>query len=277
MAGIWPGNTRCVAMLGFDLDGASGLLRRDPEAARRPTLLSKAEFGPNVGVFRILDLLDRYGIPSTFFIPGYIAERNEETVRDIVRRGHEVGHHGYMHEPPATLEPQEEEEILDRGIQVLEGITGQRPLGYRSPSWDLSDHSLEFIAERGFVYDSSLMGHDAPYFVDTPKGRLVEIPVDWALDDAHYYAFNRGAGSMNTPEDVYKAWEWEFDGAYQYGSAFILAMHPQITGRLAKMMVLERIIKYIRAHSDVEFMRCIDVARAWTEEGMRDPKSAKAA
>ena len=99
----------------------------------------------------------------------------------------------------------------------------------------------------------------------------------WVMPTIMPLTFNPGAGSMNTPEDVYKAWEWEFDGAYQYGSAFILNMHPQVTGRLAKMMVLERIIKYIRAHSDVEFMRCIDVARAWTEEGMRDPKSAKAA
>ena len=270
MAGIWPGNTKCVVLLGFDLDGASGLLRRDPQASKRPTVLSKAEFGPNVGVFRILDLLDRYSIPASFFVPGWIAERNEDTVRDIIDRGHEIGHHGYMHEPPATLEPHQEEEILDKGIQILERITGQRPLGYRSPSWDLTEHSLEFIAERGFLYDSSLMGHDAPYFVDTPKGRLVEIPIEWALDDAHYYAFNRGAGSMNTPEDVYKAWEWEFDGAYQYGSAFILTMHPQITGRLAKMMVLERIIKYIRSHSDVEFLRCVDVARAWTDKGMQN-------
>jgi len=273
MAGIWPGNTKCVVLLGFDLDGASGLLRRDPQAAKRPTVLSKAEFGPNVGVFRILDLLDRYNIPASFFVPGWIAERNEDTVRDIIKRGHEVGHHGYMHEPPATLEPHQEEEVLDKGIQVLEQITGERPLGYRSPSWDLTEHSLEFIAERGFIYDSSLMGHDAPYFVDTPKGKLVEIPIEWALDDAHYYAFNRGAGSMNTPEDVYKAWEWEFDGAYQYGSAFILTMHPQITGRLAKMMVLERIIKYIRAHSDVEFLRCVDVARAWTDDGMQNQVS----
>ena len=269
MSGIWPRDTRCVVMLSFDLDGVSGLLYRDPGAAARPTALSRAEFGPKVGVFRILDLLDRYDIPASFFIPGYVAERNEDTVREIVRRGHEVGHHGYMHEPPASLEPREEAEILDRGTEILEGITGQPPRGYRSPSWDLTQHSLEFLAERGFVYDSSLMDHDAPHFVETPKGRLVEIPVDWALDDAHYYAFNRGSGSMNTPEDVYKAWEWEFDGAYQYESAFILTMHPQATGRLAKMMVLERLIKYIRAHSNVEFMRCIDVAEAWTEEGMR--------
>ena len=269
MSGIWPGSTKCVVMLSFDLDGVSGLLNRDPEAARRPTALSRADFGPKVGIFRILDLLDRYDLRASFFVPAYIAERNEETVREIVRRGHEVGHHGYMHEPPASLTPQEEAEVLDKGIDILQGITGQRPLGYRSPSWDLSEHSLEYLAERGFVYDSSLMDHDAPYVLDTPQGRLIEVPVDWAIDDAHYFAFARGAGSMNTPEDVYKAWEWEFDGAYQYQSAFVLTMHPQVTGRLAKMVVLERLIKYIRTHSDVEFMRCIDVAQAWTEEGMR--------
>ncbi|MCI0437754.1 MAG: polysaccharide deacetylase [Chloroflexi bacterium] len=269
MTGIWPGKTQCVVMLGFDLDGVSGLLYRTPEAANHPSVLSRAEFGPKVGVFRILDLLDRYEIPASFFVPGWIAERNEDTVRDIARRGHEVGHHGYMHEPPASLSPEKEAEILDKGIEILEGITGQRPLGYRSPSWDLSEYSLEYLAERGFVYDSSLMAHDAPYFVDTPKGRLVELPVDWALDDAPYYAFNRGAGAMNTPQDVYKAWEWEFDGAYQYGSAFILTMHPQHSGRLAKLVALERLIKYIKGHPNIEFMRCIDVAKAWTEEGMR--------
>ena len=265
MTGIWPGSTRCTVLLSFDLDGVSGLLRRDPEAIHRPSLLSSAEFGPNVGIFRILDLLERYEILASFFVPAYIAERNEETVRDIVRRGHEVGHHGYMHEPPASMSPEEEAAVLDKGIQIIERITGQRPLGYRSPSWDLTEHSLGFLAERQFVYDSSLMGHDAPYFVDSAKGRLVELPVSWALDDAPYYAFSRGGGSMNTPGDVYKAWEWEFDGAYQYGSALILTMHPSITGRLARMRVLEQLIQYARSHSDVQFKRCIDVAQSWTE------------
>ena len=266
MTGIWPGNIQCVVMLTFDLDGVSAMLNRDPQAANRPTALSRAEFGPRVGVFRILDLLDKYEIPASFFVPGYTAERNEDTVRKMVSRGHEVAHHGYMHEPPASLEPEQEAEVLDKGIRILEGITGERPVGYRSPSFDLSPRSLEFLAERGFVYDSSLMADDAPYFVDTSKGRLVEVPVDWALDDFHYYAFNRGAGTMNTPEAVCNAWKWEFDGAYQYGSAFLLTMHPQVTGRLAKMMVLERLIKYIRSHPNVEFMRCIDVARSWQGE-----------
>ena len=269
MTGIWPGDTRCVVMLTFDLDGVSALLYGDPSAAQRPAEMSSAEFGPSVGVFRIMDLLDKYDLPATFFVPGYTAERNEETVRDMARRGHEVAHHGYMHETPNTLDPEQEAEVLDRGVKILEGITGARPRGYRAPSFGMSERTLDLLAERGFVYDTSLMADDAPYFVETSEGRLVELPVDWALDDYHYYAYNRGAGSMNTPEDVYKAWEWEFDGAYEYGRAFNLTMHPQTTGRLAKMMVLERLIRYIRARTDVKFMRCIDVAESWTEDGSR--------
>ena len=264
MSGIWPGSTRCVVMLTFDFDGPSPFLNRDPGVAKQPSVLSRAEFGPRIGIFRIMDLLDRYAVPASFFVPGWTAERNEDTVRELVRRGHEVGHHGYMHEPPSSLQPEEELEVLDKGIRILEGITGTRPLGYRSPSFDLSEHSLEYIASRKFLYDSSMMGHDAPYFVDSPAGRLVEIPVEWTLDDYHYYAFNRGAGAMSTPEDVFNAWKWEFDGAYQYCSAFVLTMHPQVTGRLAKMVVLERLVQYIRSHTDVEFMRCVDVARQWS-------------
>ncbi len=269
MAGIWPDDIRCVVLLTFDLDGVSAILNRTPEAAKRPAVLSRAEFGPQVGVHRILDLLDKYSIPASFFVPGHTAERYEDVVREMVRRGHEVGHHGYMHEPPASLEPQEEAEILDKGSAILEGITGERPLGYRAPSFDMSERTLDLIAEREFVYDTSLMANDSPYFIDTSSGRLVELPVDWALDDFNYYAFSRGAGSMNTPQDVYKAWEWEFDGVYEYGSALNLTMHPQVTGRLAKLMVLERFIQYVRAHADAEFMRCIDVARSWTDDGMR--------
>ncbi len=269
MSGIWPGSTKCAVFLTFDLDGISALLNRDPELINRPSMISRNEFGLNVGAMRILDVLDKYGLPATFFIPGYTAENNEDIVKEIARRGHDIGHHGYLHEPAATLEPEEEKAILEKGIQILEGITGQRPYGYRSPSLDMSRHTIEFLIDREFLYDSSMMGNDAPHFVDAPNGRIVEFPNDWAQGDAHYYSYNRGAGAMNTPQEVYKAWEWEFDGAYEYGSALILNIHPHTTGRLAKMMVFERLMKYIKGHSDVEFYRCIDVARAWTDQGLR--------
>ena len=133
MSGIWPGDTRCVVMLGFDVDGVSGAINRNPHAVGLPSLMSMREYGPSVGTPRILELLDDYGIKASFYIPGYVAETHELLVADIVRRGHEVAHHGYMHEPPATLTGQQEEEVLDKGIAIIERITGERPRGYRSP------------------------------------------------------------------------------------------------------------------------------------------------
>ena len=103
MSGIWPGDLRCVAMLSFDVDGVSGALNQNPDSARLPSFMSAREYGPSVGAPRILDLLDKYDIKASFYIPGYVAETHEELVLDIQRRGHEIGHHGYMHEPPATL------------------------------------------------------------------------------------------------------------------------------------------------------------------------------
>ena len=150
-------------------------------------------------------------------------------------------------------------------------------MGYRSPSWELSERSLELLAERGFVYDSSLMGNDIPYLVDTPRGRLVELPVHWSLDDVPYYMYAPIVGRtapMVGPQEVYNAWEWEFDGAYRYGRAFMLTMHPHTSGRLARFMALERLIRYMRSHSGVEFLRCIDVAQGWTERGMRRPRGS---
>lgn len=266
MAGIWPGDIRCVAMLTFDVDGASSWLRRNPEFARHPSLMSMAEYGPRVALPRILDLLDAYGIKASFYIPGYTAENHPDMVREVVRRGHEVAHHGYLHEPPATLSPQEEAEVLERGIAILEGITGQRPRGYRSPSWELSESSLELLASHGFLYDSSLMGDDAPYIVETSRGSLVEIPVHWLLDDAPLFTFAPVAGirgPMKSPDEVYASWAAEFEGLYRYGRAFVLTTHPQHIGRPGRLLMLERLIRHIRTFPGVAFMRVVDVAEMW--------------
>jgi peptidoglycan/xylan/chitin deacetylase (PgdA/CDA1 family) len=123
-------NTRCVVTLTFDIDEPSVTLRRNPELADHPSALSMGEFGPRVGTPRILDLLDRHKILATFFVPGWVAERNEEIVKYVADRGHEVAHHGYLHEPPSSLRPDEDEgEILDRGSEILESITGSHPRG----------------------------------------------------------------------------------------------------------------------------------------------------
>jgi peptidoglycan/xylan/chitin deacetylase (PgdA/CDA1 family) len=269
LTSLWDGETRCVVTLTFDIDGPSATLRRNPELAGHPSAISMGEFGPRTGTPRILDLLDRHEITATFFIPGWVAERNRDLVKNVAERGHEVAHHGYLHEPPSSLGPEEDEgQILDHASDILESITGKRPQGYRSPSWELSGNSLQLLHERGFIYDSSLMGDDIPYFVGEDNEILVELPVHWSLDDAPYYTYMPVAGRtapMSTPNDVLTAWQWEFDGAFREGRAFMLTMHPHTSGRFARLEALDRLIQHIKKHDGVEFMRCIDLAKRWTK------------
>ena len=154
---------------------------------------------------------------------------------------------------------------MDRSTGILEDVLGARPLGYRAPSWDPSVRTLELVAAKGFLYDSSMMDDDIPYVLHTDSGDLVELPVHWSQDDAAYFWFHRGAGAMNTPSDVLEAWKWEFDGAYKYRAAFMLTCHPQVSGHLSKIMMLDRLIKHIKSHPGARFMYCRDVAQVVLE------------
>jgi peptidoglycan/xylan/chitin deacetylase (PgdA/CDA1 family) len=265
MSGIWPGDTRCVAVLSFDMDGASAMIHRNPDVQRMPSTLSHGDFGPRVAVPRILELLREHDIAASFYVPGWVAERFPDTVAAVASAGHEVAPHGYMHEPPATLSRDEEAAILDRSSAILEGITGERPLGYRSPSWELSEHSLDLLMERGFVYDSSLMGDDAPYRVPAAGGgELVEIPVHWSLDDAPYFVFNPAVSRTNvpaSPAQVYDTWSTAFDELYDRGRCYVLTVHPWIIGRAGRLTILDRLIRHIREQPGVKFRRSIGLAR----------------
>lgn len=268
MAGIWDGDTRCTVLLGFDVDGPSAMIRANSDVERMPSARSMGEFGPTVALPRILDLLRAYGIPASFFVPGWVGEQWPDAVTAIHAAGHEVGHHGYLHEAPATLDAHEEGSVLDRGSEIIERLTGEQPRGYRSPSWEVSEHTLDLLAERGFVYDSSLMGDDAPYLLDMGGRRLVEIPVHWSLDDAPYWSFNPAVGRrevMASPSHVFDAWREAFDEIYERERAYVLTMHPWVIGRAGRLRMLERLIAHIQYHPGVHFARHIDVAERWLE------------
>jgi peptidoglycan-N-acetylglucosamine deacetylase len=269
VSGLWPDDIRCVVMLTIDVDGVASLMNRFPQAPEHPTLMSLGEFGPLVGTPRILDILDKRNIKASVFIPGYVAEQHPDLVRDVVQRGHELGHHGYLHEPPATISAQQEAEILDKGIAILEGLSGCRPVGYRAPAWELSAHTLTLLAEREFVYDSSLVGGDVPYLVNTGNRQLLELPVQWFLDDHPYFVFLPEMGRMGRlpgVEEVFENWRAEFEGVYRYGRALMLTLHDRQSGRLGKIVALERLIDFMRSFPGVEFMTCSGTASLWRQK-----------
>jgi len=244
------------------------MINRDPRVEQRPSARSFGDYGPTVAVPHILTALSRADVPASFYIPGWVAERNPATVEQIASAGHEIGHHGYLHEPPATLSAEEEAEVLEKGSHILQGITGEAVVGYRSPSWELSDVSLALMSERGFRYDSSLMGSDAPYWVGAGESTLVELPIHWALDDYPYFVFapTDGRRLQAAPEQVESTWRDAFDEIYRRGGVFTLTMHPYIIGRPGRVSMLERLIDYMKSKPGVTFSRAVDVCDEFAAE-----------
>ena len=252
------------------------MINRDPRVEHRPSARSFGDYGPTVAVPHILSALERADVPASFYVPGWVAEQTPSVVERIVEAGHEIGHHGYLHEPPATLSAEEEAGVLDRGSEVLAGIVGERPAGYRSPSWELSDVSLSLMAERGFRYDSSLMGSDAPYWVRAGDAALVELPIHWALDDYPYFVFapTDGRRLQASPEHVESTWRDAFNEIHQRGGVFTLTMHPYIIGRPGRLAMVERLIAYMRSRPNVSFAKAVDVCDRFASEWHVDAKSA---
>jgi peptidoglycan/xylan/chitin deacetylase (PgdA/CDA1 family) len=254
-----------IVVLCFDVDGVSAALNTDPASWRLPSLMSMLNYGPSVGTPRILNILDEMDIKASFYVPGYIAETHQNLVKDIKARGHEIGHHGYMHEPPHTLSPPEEIAVLDKGIAILCQITGEKPRGYRSPGWELSQQSISFLADRDFLYDSSLMDDDGPYIITTGNRYIVEIPVQWGLDDYPFFHYAPTLGTnrpIATTEQVLQEWCSAFKAHHKLERVFVLTLHPYIIGRPGRLQMLSQLIQYMRGFSGVRFMTSAQLAEA---------------
>src|SRR5687767_12902114 len=216
----WPNGARVAVNIGFDVDNEL-LARTNP----LPAPLSQGEYGAVEALPRLLRILDKHQIPASFYIPAVSAMLHPEMVPAIMKSGrHEIGVHGWIHENlPALTDAALEERLLTQSIAYLTKVTGKRPVGFRAPSWAFSPHTLGLIRKAGFLYDSSLMAMDEPYELlsnGKPTG-LVELPVEWILDDAPYFG---RAGALPSPEAIFKVFRDEFDGAYADGTLMMLTM-----------------------------------------------------
>jgi peptidoglycan/xylan/chitin deacetylase (PgdA/CDA1 family) len=251
----------------FDSDHETIPLR---DGQTSPGQLAQGEYGARAGVPRILRLLERYGIPATFFMPAVSALAHPEEARTYVDAGHEIAAHGWIHERTTLLPPADERVLTERSLDTLERICGVRPIGIRTPSWDFSPSTLSIIKDLGLTYDSSLMADDEPYEIlanGEPTG-LVEIPVDWIRDDAPYFVMDRfgSARPYTAPREVLEIWRDEFDLARAEGGMFQLTLHPHVIGHRSRMRVLDELLSHVTAYDDVwcathaqiaEVVRCL--------------------
>lgn len=241
----WPDGHSHAVTMSFDFDAEELWIAEDPANASRPGVLSQGTFGPKVAMPLILEMLARHEVAATFYIPGRDAERHPDVVRRIIDAGHEVAHHGYTHRSPSTLTREEEASELIQALQVLRDL-GADVVGYRSPSWDLSPHTLDLLVEHGFQYSSNLMDDITPY--RHPDHDLIELCVSWLLDDAPHFWFDSASWTktMRTPREVHELWSGEIAGIARLGGHAMLTAHPQIIGRPSRLAMLDTLLGELR-------------------------------
>jgi peptidoglycan/xylan/chitin deacetylase (PgdA/CDA1 family) len=273
---------------GVDVDAVAGWLG-SYGGEDSPDDISRGLFAGEVGAPRLVELFRRFGIKTTWFIPGHSIETFPGQMEAVAAAGHEIGVHGYSHENPIVMTPAQEEDVIEKCIELVTKLGGKPPAGYVAPWWEFSPITNELLLKKGFKYDHSLMHHDhQPYYVRVgdswtkidytkkaaewmaplKRGRetdLIEIPGNWSLDDLPPMMFIKKApnsfGFVN-PHDIEQLWRDQFDWVYrEYDYAiFPITIHPDVSGRPQVLMMLERLYAYISRHPGVRFVTMNEMA-----------------
>lgn len=245
----WPGGARVAVAISFDIDTEETGMAWDNASVQ---MLSRYEYAHRVGVPRILRLLEKYSVPASFFIPAVGAQLHPEEVDAILGSPlhHEIGVHGWVHEPIFKLSPDEERKLNRQAFDFWTKRLGHKPAGIRTPSWQYTDTTLSIIKELGFLYDSSLMSDDRPFEIvgDGKATGIVEVPVDVVTDDYVYYE-----GLKSSDSAVLATYLAEFDMAYDEGTLFQLTMHPLITGHRSRLAALDQLLAHMKSKPGVWF------------------------
>ena len=291
---------KILVAYGIDVDAVAGWLG-SYGGEDSPDDISRGLFAGEVGSIRLLDLFDKYKLKTTWFIPGHSVETFPEQMKEVARRGHEIGMHGYSHENPIAMTRAQETAVLDRSLALITELAGKRPTGYVAPWWEFSPVTNELLLERGIKYDHSLMHNDFhPYYVRVGdswtkidyskhpdhwmkplvRGKettLVEIPANWYLDDLPPMMFIKKSPNSHgfvNPRDIEQMWRDQFDWVYREHdyAVFTMTIHPDVSGRPQVLMMHERLIEHINSHAGVEWCTFDQIADDFIARNPREWK-----
>ena len=286
-----------LCAFGVDLDAVAGWLG-SYGGEDSPDDISRGIFAGEVGTPRLIKLFDKLGIKTTWFIPGHSIETFPNESQMIVDAGHEIGMHGYSHENPLDMSPEQEEEVLLKCIDLISQLSGKRPTGYVAPWWEFSHVTNELLLKHGIKYDHSLMHRDFEcYYVrvgdhwtkidlSVPAGEwmhglvrgketdLIEIPASWYLDDLPPMMFIKKSPNSHgfvNPRDIEQMWRDQFDYVFrEYDEAvFPITIHPDVSGRPQVLLMLERLTAYIMSHPGVRFCTFDEIADNFAKRNPR--------
>lgn len=282
---------------GIDFDAVAGWLG-SYGGEDSPLDISRGMFAGEVGAPRLLELFDRWGIKTTWFIPGHSIETFPEQFAMVANGGHEIGVHGYSHENPIAMNPEQEEEILDKCIDMIKKETGKTPRGYVAPWWELSPATAQLLLKKGFRYDHSMMHDDFHCYyvrvgdswtkIDFSKKAhewmkplvrgqetdLIEVPASWYLDDLPPMLFIKDAPNSHgyvNPRHLEEIWRDQFDWVYrEYDYAvFPITIHPDVSGRPQVLLMHERLHEHMRSQPGVRFVKMEEIAEDFAQRHPR--------
>ncbi|MFM8745106.1 MAG: polysaccharide deacetylase family protein [Aestuariivirga sp.] len=259
----WPNGARCACAITFDMDADSLIhISRPADGHDRLYPITMGRYGPTVAVPRILDTYRRLGIKQSFFIPAWCIEQYPAAVEAILKDGHEIGHHGLIHEDPIETKGEAQRIAFEKALAIHVKRTGRKPRGYRAPVYNVTQQVIDLLVEHGFAYDSSLMADDIPYLMKTARGELWEAPVHWGTDDWPPFAHYAEIGYMmpvKAPSEGLQAFWEEFDAQYEAGGFWMGIWHPFLTGRLARWRQVEQWLAHTLETRNVWFAPLEDI------------------
>ncbi|MEG6509195.1 polysaccharide deacetylase [Methyloligella sp. 2.7D] len=274
----WPNGARCAAAFTFDIDTDSlvHLFYRD----RAPDMVATTSWCryDEVAVPRILELYRRLGLKQSFYYPAWCMENYPELVEAILKDGHEIGHHGYIHENYNVLPAEEEEKWFVRALEVHKSMTGQAPRGFRAPTYNFSRHTAALLVKYGFQYDASLMTDDFPHMVDAEGGSFVEIPTHWALDDWPQYVHAPDFGyqmTVRSPAEACAVYRAEFEATYRLGGLWVGIWHPWVSARPARLDAIAEMMEEMISRGDVWIASMEEIAahlQQLEKDGIYEPR-----
>lgn len=272
---------------GVDIDSVAGWIG-SYGGGDSPSDIQRGVFATEVGIPRLLRLFNNFELPCTFFIPGHSLESFPKEMDLILKDGHEIGAHGYTHENPVAMTPQQEEDVLAKSVELIEALAGYKPRGYVAPWWEMSNNTAALLKKYGFTYDHSQGYRDfQPFYarvgdewtnIDYSKSAsewmrpmihgkeidLVDIAANWYVDDLPPMMFIKNSPNSHgfvNPRDIEQMWRDQFDWMYRemdYGT-FCITIHPDVSGRPQVLLMLERLIEYINTHDGVEWATFQDI------------------
>jgi peptidoglycan/xylan/chitin deacetylase (PgdA/CDA1 family) len=240
----WPDGRPCAVAVTVDVDAETMWTSRDPANARRPVVLSQATFEIDYGVPAFLDLFDAVHARTTFFVPGWVAQRHPHVVELAAARGHEIANHGYDHARMSQHPPEVERWMITTTNDILSSLSDAPVVGYRAPYFEVSDQTLRVLQDLGMHYTSNFMNSLFPY--QHEGTRLLELPVSWMWDDGPYYLFATEPPNfrqMYRPDDVTAIWRAEFDEIRRIGGVMTLILHPQLSARPSRLAALRGLLE----------------------------------